>query len=211
MSFRAFPGSKTKMNSVEQFEALVSEYYEPLFRFAMSLSRTESDARDLTQQTFYIWATKGHQVRDQSKAKTWLFTTLHRTFLKARQRQTRFPHHELEEVTDQLPSLGPEQAIRVDALQVLPALAKVDETYQAALALFYLDDCSYKEIAAILEVPIGTVKSRIARGILQLRGILLSDPHEKPVSTNSGTSFIMRLQRREKAGTMWRALHSSAL
>ena len=43
------------------------------------------------------------------------------------------------------------------------------------MALFYLEDCSYKDIAAILEVPIGTVKSRIARGIAQLREILLSD------------------------------------
>ena len=58
---------------------------------------------------------------------------------------------------------------------MLSALAKVDEVYQAAVALFYLEDCSYKDIAAILEVPIGTVKSRIARGIGQLREILLSD------------------------------------
>jgi hypothetical protein len=48
----------------------------------------------------------------------------------------------------------------------------VDEVYRAAVALFYLDDCSYKDIAGILAVPVGTVKSRIARGIVQLRGIL---------------------------------------
>jgi DNA-directed RNA polymerase specialized sigma24 family protein len=50
----------------------------------------------------------------------------------------------------------------------------VDEVFQAAVALFYLEDCSYKEIGAVLEVPVGTVKSRIARGIAQLRQILLS-------------------------------------
>ena len=59
-----------KMNSADQFEAIVSEHYEPLFRFAMSLTRVESDAWDLTQQTFYIWATKGHQLRDVTKVKT---------------------------------------------------------------------------------------------------------------------------------------------
>ena len=58
------------MNSTELFEAIVSDYYEPLFRFAMSLTRSESDAGDLTQQTFYIWARKGHQLRDVSKVKT---------------------------------------------------------------------------------------------------------------------------------------------
>src|SRR5882672_3693710 len=95
------------MNSDDQFETIVSDYYEPLFRFAMSLTRVECDARDLTQQTFYVWATKGHQLRDVSKVKTWLFTTLHRAFLEIHRKQTRFPHHELGEVAFELPSLPP--------------------------------------------------------------------------------------------------------
>ena len=162
------------MTSDEQFEAIVCEHYEPLFRFAMSLAREESDARDLTQHTFYTWATKGHQLRDQSKVKTWLFTTLHRTFLQGRRRQMRFPHEGLEEVSQELPAPSAEPADQVDSSQVLSALSKVDEIYQAAVALFYLQQCSYKEIAAILEVPMGTVKSRIARGITQLKQIMLS-------------------------------------
>ncbi len=81
----------------------------------------------------------------------------------------------LEEVADQLPALSTEPADQADCSLVLPALAKVDEVYQAAVALFYLEDCSYKDIAEILDVPIGTVKSRIARGIAQLREILLSN------------------------------------
>jgi RNA polymerase sigma factor (sigma-70 family) len=161
------------MNSTDQFEAIVSEHYESLFRFAMSLTRAESDAWDLTQQTFYVWATKGHQLRDRSKVKTWLFTTLHRIFLDARKRQNRFFHQDLEEAADQLSVHFTEPGDQADCSQVLPALARVDEVYQAAVALFYLDDCSYKDIAAILDVPIGTVKSRIARGIAQLRDILL--------------------------------------
>src|SRR6266571_9289896 len=96
------------MNAADQFETIVSEHYEALYRFAMSLTRAEPDARDLTQQTFYVWATKGHQLRDPSKVKTWLFTTLHRAFLEARRRQTRFPHLELEEVSEQLPAYAPE-------------------------------------------------------------------------------------------------------
>src|SRR5262245_34364593 len=55
------------MNSADLFEAIVNEHYAPLFRFAMSLTRSESDACDLTQQTFYVWAKKGHQLRDISK------------------------------------------------------------------------------------------------------------------------------------------------
>jgi RNA polymerase sigma-70 factor (ECF subfamily) len=162
------------MNSAEQFEALVAAHYEALFRFALSLTRSESDARDLTQQTFYIWATKGHQLREHTKVKTWLYTTLHRAFLAGRRRQTRFPHHELEEVVAQLPTVSPIHVYQMDSSQALSALARVDEVYQSAVALFYLEDHSYKEIAEILEVPVGTVKSRIARGIGQLRSILLS-------------------------------------
>jgi RNA polymerase sigma-70 factor (ECF subfamily) len=163
------------MNSADQFEAIVCEHYEPLYRFAMSLTRMESDARDLTQQTFYVWATKGHQLRDLSKVKTWLFTTLHRNFLRARRWQTKFSFEDLEEVSEELPAPATEPATQVDSSTVLPALARVDDVYQGAVALFYLEDCSYKDIAAILEVPVGTVKSRIARGIAQLREILLPD------------------------------------
>jgi RNA polymerase sigma-70 factor (ECF subfamily) len=161
------------MNSAEQFEALVSEYYEQLYRFAISLTGAEPDAKDLTQQTFYIWATKGHQLRDATKVKSWLFTTLHRTFLLARRNQARFSHHALEEIPEELPTVAPIHADQMDSSQVLLALAKVDEIFRPALTLFYLEDSSYKDIAAILEVPVGTVKSRIARGIAQLRQILL--------------------------------------
>jgi RNA polymerase sigma factor (sigma-70 family) len=168
------------MNSTDLFGAIVNEHYEPLYRFALSLTRSESDASDLTQQTFYIWAKKGHQLRDLSKVKAWLFTTLHRVFLFARRRQIRYPYTGLEEAGDQLPSVPPVRFSAGDASQVLTALARVDEVYQAAVALFYLEDCSYKDIAAVLEVPVGTVKSRIARGIAQLRDILRSGELHAP-------------------------------
>ena len=154
------------------FESLVTRYYRPLFQFALSLTRAEADACDLTQQTFFLWASKGHQLRDKSKVKTWLFTTLHREFLETQRRRTRFPHHELEETDYDLPFILPEAMSRLDGKEVLAALGKVGEPYQAALALFYLEDCSYKEIAEILDVPLGTVQSRIARGLGQLHRLL---------------------------------------
>jgi RNA polymerase sigma-70 factor, ECF subfamily len=181
------------MNSADPFEAIVSEHYEPLYRFAMSLTRSESDAQDLTQQTFYTWATKGHQLRDFSKIKTWLYTTLHRGFLKTRRREIRFAHHELEEVSNELPVSLPENASRLDAALVLSALAKVDDVYQAAVALFYLEDYPYKDIAAILDVPVGTVKSRIARGIGQLRNILSSDGSSVSFRDNETAGSITEL------------------
>jgi RNA polymerase sigma-70 factor (ECF subfamily) len=155
------------------FEEIVARYYEPLYRFAFSLTRAEQDASDLTQQTFYVWATKGQQLRDQSKAKAWLFTTMHRAFLAMRQRHNRFTRYSLDEDSiEDFVAFSPNFADAADSTQVLPALAKVDAVYQAAVALFYLEDYSYQEIAEILEIPVGTVKSRIARGIAQLRELL---------------------------------------
>src|SRR3989449_8561200 len=155
-----------------EFEGLVEQFYRPLYQFAFSLAQSESDACDLTQQTFYIWATKGHQLRDASKVKSWLFTTLHREFLETRRRQARFPHYELSQVDAELPHISPARVNQLDAAQVLEALGQIDPVYQAPVALFYLEDYAYKEIADILNVPMGTVKSRIARGIAQLQKAL---------------------------------------
>ena len=158
------------------FESLVASYYEPLYQFAFSLARDEADACDLTQQTFCIWAAKGHQLRDVSKVKTWLFTTLHREFLGSRRRQTRFPHIELEQAAPELPVVSPATVNRLDAGQVLDSLAGLDEIYQAPVALFYLQDYSYNEIAEILDVPLGTVKSRLTRGLGRLHQMLTGNP-----------------------------------
>jgi RNA polymerase sigma-70 factor, ECF subfamily len=160
------------------FDSLVELHYGALYRFAMSLTRAESDACDLVQQTFLTWATKGHQLEDPSKVKSWLYTTLHRAFLESRRRVTRFPHLEISKVEAELPTVGPDLVSQLDAADVLGLLGHVDDQFQAAVALFYLEDYSYNEIAAILEVPLGTVKSRIARGLAQLRELVLrTAPH----------------------------------
>jgi RNA polymerase sigma-70 factor (ECF subfamily) len=139
----------------------------------MSLTRAESDACDLVQQTFLTWATKGHQLQDVSKVKSWLYTTLHRAFLESRRRTTRFPHLEITKAEAELPSVEPDMVSALDAQDVLQLLGQVDEQFQAAVALFYLEDYSYNEIAAILDIPLGTVKSRIARGLGQLKELVL--------------------------------------
>ena len=154
------------------FDQLVSDFYQPLYRFALSLTEREAEACDLTQQTFFLWASKGQQLRDRSKVKSWLFTTLHREFLGSRRRNTRFPHHEIESVEHELPAVTPATVNELDAGVVMQALFGVDDVYRAPLMLFYLEDHSYLEIAAVLEVPVGTVMSRLARGKAQLRGLL---------------------------------------
>lgn len=154
------------------FDELVARHYGPLYQFAFSLARDEADACDLTQQTFCIWAAKGHQLRDISKVKTWLFTTLHREFLGSRRRQNRFPHVELEYAAAELPAISPATLHQLDSPQLFKALEQLDEIYRAAITLFYLEDYSYNEIAEILGIPLGTVKSRLTRGLQRLYHLL---------------------------------------
>lgn len=157
----------------ESFTHLVDAHYAPLYRFALSLTRQSADACDLVQQTFFIWATRGDQLRDGSRAKAWLFTTLYREFLRGRRRAGHVTALEDLPPGEAEPA-GPEVDLvaACDAGTVTAALQEVDEVYRAPLTLFYLEEFSYKEIAVLLEVPIGTVMSRLSRGKAQLRARL---------------------------------------
>ena len=153
----------------QSFEEIVSAYYEALYRFGLSLSQRSAEASDLVQQTFFLWASKGHQLRDKTKVKSWLFTTLHREFLGSRRRQTRFPHYEVSLVEHSLPNLDPNVVNHVDGADVVALIGEIEEVYREPLVLFYLQELSYQEMADTLEIPIGTVMSRLSRGKAQLR------------------------------------------
>lgn len=158
----------------ELFTQLVDAHYAPLYRFALSLARNPADAGDLTQQTFFIWARQGHTLREISKVKTWLFTTLYREFLRGRRRSERVTALEdLGPVESDPPAPDHDWSKSLDAGALLDALSAVDEVYRVPLTLFYLEELSYKEIAEMLDVPIGTVMSRLSRGKMQLRAALL--------------------------------------
>ena len=144
----------------------------PLYRFALSLSRKESDASDLVQQTFFLWASKGHQLRDASKVKTWLFTSLYREFLGRKRQQDRFVDSENNLAAIDTQTVPASVVNQLDGEIVHQALLGLEEIYRAPLTLFYLQQHSYKEIAETLEIPIGTVMSRISRGKEHLRRAL---------------------------------------
>jgi RNA polymerase sigma-70 factor (ECF subfamily) len=166
---------------MSEFEDLVDAHYPALYRFGISLARDPDLAADLVQETFCIWAAKGGQLKDRSKAKTWLFTTLHREFLGHRRRSARFsdePVNEEAAAATVTPDDDPER--QLDGQRALELLGSLDETYRAPLALFYLQQHSYKEIAEILDVPIGTVMSRLSRGKDMLRRRMIAEPSSAP-------------------------------
>ncbi len=153
-------------------DEVVAEFYVPLYRFALSLAGSVAPASDLTQETFYLWLQHGTGLRDPSKVKGWLFTTLYREHLRGNRRTLRFPHHELEEVVSELPVVGPADVGLIDGRLVMQALAQLDENHRAPLSLFYLESFTYPEISEALGIPIGTVMSRLSRGRDQLRRCL---------------------------------------
>ena len=158
-----------KLNTAQ----LVEKFYMPLYRFGLSLTRKESDAGDLTQQTFYRWQTKGHQLRDAAKVKTWLFTTLYREFLAKKRHDQHFADMEDDSMFVEPEHISPSIVDTLDAAIVQKALLALHDRYRAPVTLFYMQQHSYREIAEILEVPIGTVMSRISRGKAELRESLI--------------------------------------
>ncbi len=168
------PRFRLPVSGPPSFEEVVERHYAALYRFAFSLTRREADAADLTQQTFLIWARRGHQLRDPARAGTWLFTTLHREFLRARRRGERRAEVGLDEQTlDELPAPSADVIRELDLAAVQGALLGLAEHHRAPLSLFYLTGHTYAEIAEILDVPLGTVMSRLSRAKTELRRALL--------------------------------------
>ncbi len=155
------------------YEQIVSSFYEPLYRFALSLTHKRDDACELAQETFCRLLSKGSQLRDHSKVKAWMFTTLYRVYIGWKRRELRLPHFEIGSVEGELPALTPQMAEESDADTVLETLFEIDERYRSPLVLFYLEQQSYREIAEMLEIPCGTVMSRLSRGKEALRKLLV--------------------------------------
>jgi RNA polymerase sigma-70 factor, ECF subfamily len=162
------------------YEKIVALYHCDLYRFAYSLAGNGDDACELTQESYYRLLSPEGQLRDPTKIKAWLFTTLYRIFLVQKNRSIRFPHLTISSVEDELPVLTPEIVNEMDGLLVMEALVEIDEHHRAPLILFYLQSLSYREIAEVLDVPIGTVMSRLSRSKVVLRDRLaarVAQPH----------------------------------
>lgn len=164
------------------FQHLVQTYYQDLYRFAFSLAKRPEDASDLVQQVFTTWAQKGHQLLDRTKAKSWLFTTLHREFLHRHRRAQRGPQLLTSEEAnlEEMAGFEPNMERAIDGNSALRVLRTLEDPFGEPMRLFYLSDMNYREIAEALGVPIGTIMSRLSRGKALLREKL-----EHPGSTAS--------------------------
>jgi RNA polymerase sigma-70 factor, ECF subfamily len=147
----AIPRRWTNLTSELDFTSVVEQFHSALFRFAVSLARSESDAADLVQQTFLILAQQLYQIRDLSQIKCWLFKTLRRQFLCTVGRRKK--HFETEFIPDihDLPTRKPEPWLSLDARIILDALLRIDVKYRTPVELFYLSDLSFVSIISSRE------------------------------------------------------------
>lgn len=164
----AAPRDEPRGNKTGSLEQWVNEHYQAAFRFAFSLSGNYNDACDITQQAFFLAQTRGHQLRDPSKRKQWLFTIIHREFLRLR-RENFAPQEPLDHAEPESFHIHVDHAAPVDGQAVVHALQRIEEKFRAPVALFYLKEFSYKQVAELLGVPVGTVMSRLSRGKEMIR------------------------------------------
>jgi RNA polymerase sigma-70 factor (ECF subfamily) len=145
------------------FQEVIDANYERLHRYAWSLSGSSDEAWDLTQETFLIWARKGSSIRSLKATKSWLYTTLYREFLKKRRRNDRFVAIDESSVDPETQLVDEECIQSLDSEMLMGHLMKLKFEYRKVITLFYLESYTYKEISSILDIPIGTVMSRLAR------------------------------------------------
>lgn len=166
------------------YEQAVALYHEDLHRFALSLARNPDDARDLTQESYCRLLGKSEQLRDRTKVKSWLFTTLYRVFLGWKRHEKRFPHFEISAAAPDLPALTPDVVDKLDGDLVMEALQEIDEHHRTPLVLFYLQSLSYREMAEMLDVPVGTVMSRLSRAKVILRTLVTTRAARPDTASN---------------------------
>lgn len=166
-----------------ELQMVVDDHYQNLYRFAMSLTRSSDDAWDLTQEAFLRLAKKRSSIRSNTAIKSWLYTTLYREFLRIAKRGSRFDSWEETNPVENVDNEPTDQVRATEARDVMESLLELKDGYRQVVSLYYLESYSYKEIAAILEIPIGTVMSRLARGKEMLRTLLTQPkPTKKIVS-----------------------------
>jgi len=158
--------------SSKVIQRLVEDNYVALYRYAYRLSGSGADAEDLVQDTFCKAQQSLSQLRDPNRARPWLFSILRNEYLHRVRSDRSRPCVSLESVGDVAEPL-PESLPEVDPEQLQQALNELPEVYRTPIILFYFEEFSYRDVAEQMDLPIGTVMSRLARAKSFLRARLL--------------------------------------
>ncbi|MFL5241834.1 MAG: RNA polymerase sigma factor [Gemmataceae bacterium] len=153
-------------------EQLVADHYVSLYRYAYRLSGSAADAEDLTQEAFCKAQANLAQLRDFERAKPWLFSILRNAYLHRLRADKQHPCVALDEAGEVAEALH-ESLPEIDPEQVQQMLSELPEVFRTVIILYYFEDFSYRDIAEQMDLPLGTVMSRLARAKGYLRNRVL--------------------------------------
>ncbi|MDQ2985755.1 MAG: sigma-70 family RNA polymerase sigma factor [Armatimonadota bacterium] len=172
-------------------DQLVLKYQARAYQFAYRLTGNPDDASDLVAEAFVRVYTALPRFRKDSQFTTWLFRIVTNCFLDQKKKQSRRPTTQLDDaridpdahstiVDQESPIESSERAEREQVMQ--SAIEELPESQRAMIVMFHVENLSYEDIAGAMDMPIGTVKSRLNRARLALREIL--EPYEELFTTD---------------------------
>lgn len=172
---------RIQQGDVAAFNDLIVKYERIVFNFAYRLTQNYDDANDVAQDAFIRAYNAIASFRGDSAFSTWIFRITTNVFLDERKKRKSHPQQSLDEFASQEeqregmqvedPTPGPEQIVTLTERQriLVKAIQSLPEHQKAMVVLYHLHQKSYEEIAAVFDLPIGTVKSRLNRARLSMK------------------------------------------
>ncbi|HTT78744.1 MAG TPA: sigma-70 family RNA polymerase sigma factor [Stellaceae bacterium] len=161
---------------------LIQPLIPALRRYARALMRDPSEADDLVQDCLEHAISRWRQRRADGNACAWIFTILHNLAInRLRQAAHRGRHVSIEDAGDASPSSPATQEDALRHRDILQALADLPEDQRSVVLLVSVEGLSYAEVAAVLDIPLGTVMSRLSRGRERLRQAMEGEAVAKPI------------------------------
>ncbi len=179
--------TRAQSGDTAAFNALIRKYEVRAYQYAFRLTRNSEEASDIVAEAFVRIFNALHNFKGQSAFSTWMYRILTNCFLDIRKRERSRPSTSLEstlqtddgEMERQIedPGRTPHQELERNEREsrMERAVSVLPEYQRAMIVMYHAEMMSYEDIAAALDLPIGTVKSRLNRARLSLREILVKD------------------------------------